>query len=238
MKSNDVLFHKNNHDIKFKLPPLISGTLEEQVDWILSSADIGWIELDINIDINKWQEEAQHATDYYQEYRDDDSKGWSSCCLHGLATDAPYTADNYGYNELTAPYKYTELSTKCPTITKFWKSIFPHNAYTRIRFMKLNAGGYISVHNDGSAKRPIAGILPINIAIIHPEDNEMVIEGKGVVPWKEGKVMLINISKNHAVFNMSKFTRVHMIANLVVENNTEFYNLIVRSYNKQYVNNN
>lgn len=199
---------------------------------------IPWLELDIPFNVDVWKQQALEAEPFYQEYRDSDSDKWSSCCLHGLDIDKIYTADRYGHNEYSAPYTYTELAYRTPVITDFWKNQFPSERYSRIRFMKIEAGGHINWHNDGAIPLdidPLTSILPVNLAITHPSHCEMEIEGHGVVPWKEGKIIMINISKNHAVFNRSSKPRIHMIANLILGNRTkEFCDMLVRCYNKQY----
>ncbi len=209
----------------------------EQARKILSSG-IPWLELDIPFNADVWKQQALEAEPYYQEYRDTYGDKWSSCCLHGLGVDKTYTADNYGYDEFRAPYQYTDLAYKCPVITDFWKNHFPAERYTRIRFMKLDPWGKIDWHSDGSIPEgmdPLQSILPINLAITHPSHCEMEIEGHGVVPWKEGKIIMINISKNHAVFNRSSKSRVHMIANVILGNRTkEFCDMLVRCYTEQY----
>ncbi len=208
-----------------------------QAQQILRSG-IPWLELDIPFDVDVWKQQALEAENYYQEYRESDSKNWSSCCLHGLAVDKTYTAEQYGHSEYQAPYQYTELAYRCPIITDFWKNTFPAERYTRIRFMKVGAGGMINWHNDGSIPEdidPLMSILPINLAIIHPKSCDMEIQGHGIVPWKEGKIMMLNISKNHAVFNRSSKDRIHMIANIIVGNRVEeFCDMLIRCYNKQY----
>jgi hypothetical protein len=209
----------------------------EQARKILRSG-IPWLELDIPFNVDVWKQQALEAEPYYQEYRDSESDKWSSCCLHGLGIDKTRTADNYGHDEYHAPYAYTDLAYKTPIITDFWKNQFPAERYTRIRFMKVDAGGYINWHNDGTIPEgidPLLSILPINLAIAHPNNCEMEIESHGVVPWKEGKIIMINISKNHAVFNRSSKPRIHMIANVILGNRTkEFCDMLVRCYNKQY----
>jgi aspartyl/asparaginyl beta-hydroxylase (cupin superfamily) len=104
--------------------------------------------------------------------------------------------------------------------------------------MRVAAGGSINWHNDGQLPEgidPLISILPINVAVIHPQNCEMEIEGHGVVPWTEGKIIMLNISKNHAVFNRSGKDRIHMIANIILGNRKkEFAEMLVRCYNKQY----
>jgi len=211
--------------------------ITEQAIRILRQLDIPWLELDIPFNVDVWKQQALEAEPFYQEYRDSASEGWSSCCLHGLGIDKTYTADNYGYDEYCAPYQYTDLAYKCPIITDFWKNQFPAERYTRIRFMRLAPGGHIDWHNDGQLPNgvdPLDSILPINLAISHPMLCDMEIEDKRV-PWSEGKMFMLNISKDHAVFNRSGKPRVHMIANVILGNRTkEFCEMLVRCYNKQY----
>lgn len=208
----------------------------EQARKILGSG-IPWLELDLTFPIDAWKQQSLEAEPYYQEYRDSASEGWASCCLHGLAVDKTYTADNYGYDEYHAPYQYTDLAYKVPLITDFWKNQFPAERYTRIRFMRIAPGGHIDWHNDGQLPEgidPLVSILPINIAIKHPANCTMQIEDK-IVPWEDGKVFMLNISKNHAVVNHSSKPRIHMIANIILGNRTkEFCEMLVRCYTKQY----
>ena len=209
----------------------------EQARTILKNTSIPWLELDLKFNVDVWKQQALEAEQYYTEYRDSASSLWSSCCLHGLGIDKTYTANNYGYDEFTAPYQYTDLSIKTPVITNFWKNEFPAERYTRIRFMKIDAGGYIDYHNDGTLPEgidPLDSILPINLAISHPVNCTMELDGK-IVPWTEGKIFLLNISKDHAVFNHSSKSRVHMIANIILGNRKEeFCEMLVRCYNKHY----
>jgi hypothetical protein len=199
---------------------------------------IPWLELDIPFNADVWKQQALEADLFYQEYRETGSDKWSSCCLHGLGVDKIYTADNYGHDEYHAPYSYTDLAYKCPVITDFWKHQFPAERYTRIRFMKIGPWGKIDWHNDGDIPPnidPLDSILPINLAINHPVNCEMEIDGHGVVPWSDGKIIMLNISKNHAVFNRSSKPRVHMIANIILGNRKqEFCDMLIRCYNKQY----
>jgi len=209
----------------------------EQARTILKNTSIPWLELDLKFNVDVWKQQALEAEQYYTEYRDSASSLWSSCRLHGLGIDKTYTANNYGYDEFTAPYQYTDLSIKTPVITNFWKNEFPAERYTRIRFMKIDAGGYIDYHNDGTLPEgidPLDSILPINLAISHPVNCTMELDGK-IVPWTEGKIFLLNISKDHAVFNHSSKSRVHMIANIILGNRKEeFCEMLVRCYNKHY----
>lgn len=208
----------------------------EQARKILRSG-IPWLELDLEFNADVWRQQALEAEQFYQEYRESYGTGWESCSLHGLGVDKIHTADNYGYDEYHAPYQYTDLAYKCPVITDFWKNQFPAERYTRIRFMKLKPWGCINWHDDGKLPEdidPLLSILPINLAISHPSNCEMIV-GDKVVPWSNGKIIMINISERHAVFNRSSKDRIHMIANVILGNQTkEFCDMLVRCYTKQY----
>jgi hypothetical protein len=209
----------------------------DQARSILTNNDLHWVELDLNFDVATWKQESQSVDLHYQEYRESESTGWASCCLHGLDYDKPYVANHYGYDEYTAPYKFTSLAKGAPTITDFWKNQFPAEKYTRLRFMKVAPGGRIGWHNDGQLPEgmdPLDAILPINVAITHPSNCTMQIENK-IVPWEDGKSFLLNIRKDHAVVNHSSKSRIHMIANVIVGNRkVDFAEMIVRCYKKQY----
>jgi hypothetical protein len=103
--------------------------------------------------------------------------------------------------------------------------------------MKLKPWGSINWHDDGKLPEgidPLLSILPINLAISHPSNCEMLINDN-VVPWANGKIIMINISERHAVFNRSSKDRIHMIANVILGNQTkEFCDMLVRCYTKQY----
>ena len=162
--------------------------------------------------------------------------GWRSCCIHGISVEHTGT-------DLDAPlesYHWTELSMLTPTITNFWKSI-PAERFARLRFMELAPGGHIAPHNDspnGVSNTDfdmMDHIIPINVAIIHPDDCYMTLNGHGTVPFSEGKAIIVNITNTHSVVNNSAGPRMHMIAHCVIGNKKkEFAELVVRSYNKQY----
>jgi hypothetical protein len=64
----------------------------------------------------------------------------------------------------------------------------------------------------------------------------MVLEGYGVVPFKEGKAFLINIRNYHSVINFSNESRIHVIGHShgYGSKKQQFVDLIARSYEKQY----
>lgn len=234
MDSVNTTFYNQNKNKRFFLDRLPSGTIEEQASWIMQQKDIGWLELNTVHPI-----ESNDIT-YYPHRGHESHNGWSSVCLHGLGKDKTSTAPTYGYDEFSAPYKFTDISKYFPETVKYWKN-FPAEKFTRIRFMKLKAGGSISVHNDNYENipedfNPLDGILPINVAVIHPTNCEMIIENCGCVPFRPGKVFLINVAKNHMVVNNSGEDRIHLIANIILgDSKLEFCKLLVDSYERNRI---
>ena len=235
-------FYNKNKHVSWTMPeiPLHLSTDYEIAKWILNESSIGWIELDIKFDIHEWKKESQAAK--FVDHRGSDHPGWNSACIHGIDVDKTGAWTNYGYtDEKDVPYKWTSLSEYTPTIKKFWEA-FPYEKYRRIRFMELEPGGWISPHSDAPGKLPgeesidiLEFGVPINLAIVHPADCHMTLDGYGCIPWKEGKAFMINIRNYHSVINFSMASRIHLIAHGIPgDRKKEFVELIVRSYRKQY----
>lgn len=239
-------FFEKNKDIKW-FPPAIPDKLTtdyEIANWAMNNLDIGWIDLDLNIDIDAWKEESKVANKYFVDHRGEDHPGWNSCCIHGIDIDKTGSWNCYGYTvESEVPYRWTELSNQTPVIKKFWQEDVPVEKYRRIRFMELEPKGFISPHSDAPGQlngelinaNALEHGAPMNIAIIHPENCYMVLDGFGIVPFKEGKAFIINIRHYHSVINFSDQQRVHMIGHGWYGNKiNDFCKLIARSYRKQY----
>lgn len=210
-------------------------------DWLLNKSDFGWLELDIDFDLDAWKKETAAAK--FVNHRGNEHPGWNSCCIHGIDVDKTGAWINYGNwaSEDEVPYKWTSISDQTPNIKKFWED-FPYERYRRIRFMELEPYGRINPHSDAPGRLPgEIGIdmldfgVPVNIAITHPEGCEMDLKGHGVIPFEEGKAFIINIRNVHSVFNNSKQQRIHLIAHGIPGKCKEdFIELIARSYRKQY----
>lgn len=212
----------------------------EIADWLLNKSNFGWLELDIQFDLDAWKKETSAAK--FVDHRGDEHPGWNSSCIHGIDVDKTGAWTNYGYTkEEDVPYKWTSISDHTPNIKKFWES-FPYERYRRIRFMELEPGGKISPHSDAPGKLPGESDIdmldfgvPINVAIIHPDNCHMTLEGHGTVPFKEGKAFIINIRNVHSFVNKSNRSRIHLIAHGIPGNRkNDFVELIARSYKKQY----
>lgn len=235
-------FYNTNKDCKWTVEPIPAHltSVVDKAQWILNSANFGWIELDVDINVSKWQEESKYAV--YTKHRGEDHPGWNSCCIHGIDYDKTGAWTNYGYSkEEDVPYDWTSVSDQTPTIKDFWTNTFPSDNYRRIRFMKLEPNGYVAPHSDMPGKLPgeqgmdmLDFGVPVNIAVIHPSDCYMTLEGFGVVPFKEGKAFIINIRHYHSVINMSSTDRIHVIGHSYGygSKKEEFAELLVRSYEK------
>ena len=238
---NALDLYNANKDINRKMPtaPKEAVTDYDIANWLLNKSDFGWLELDVEIPLDLWKQEARSAE--YVDHRGKDHPGWNSSCIHGIDVDKTGAWTNYGYTrEEDVPYQWTSISQHTPSIKRFWEQ-FPYERYRRIRFMELEPGGKISPHSDAPGRLPgeqdldmLEFGVPINVAIMHPEDCHMTLEGHGTVPFQEGKAFIINIRNVHSFVNNSSSNRIHLIAHGVPGNRKEeFVELIARSYRKQ-----
>ena len=103
--------------------------------------------------------------------------------------------------------------------------------------MKLEAHGQIEWHDDHPKYELPEDLcdylIPINVALVNPALCYMEVKDHGLVPWRNGKVYLINILKKHRVQNNSNSSRIHMIAQAHIGNKrNEFNELLDRSLKK------
>lgn len=159
----------------------------------------------------------------------EESRGWKSICLHGLSNEMTEGASRYGFKcEAEAPYDWTSAAESCPTTTAFFKYIFPHTKYNRLRFMYLEPGGYITPHEDVVNEPP--HFTAINIALNQPENcfflmgHELESSHKrwGLVPFKSGgDAFWLDLRNYHSVVNLSDMIRVHIIVHSYLDPNSE-----------------
>jgi len=193
-----------------------------------------WLELDLEFPFREMHEEAKAVRDLFVSHRYDDSaganthKGWNSLCIHGISSQYTNHYTSYGYksNEET-PYKWTEISERCPITTKFLKETYPIEEFYRVRFMLLEAGGYILPHVD--MEKNI--LSPVNLALNTPKECIFKMENDGIVPLETGKMVMLNVSNTHAIWNKSSEDRYHMIIH--GKQNEAFRALGKKSYEKR-----
>jgi len=238
-----IKFYNQHRNAVLEPKPLPDYSLEDQTKWIISGHGYQYLELDCLFNTKGWLSDSKLAEPYYVAHRDESTgegthRGWSSCVLHGIDVDKTNVWQTYGY-EKEPNYNWTSLGNKAKKIKLFFKSVFPAETYARIRFMKLEAGGYISPHNDYSpfvtSENLFDWPIPVNIAIDHPDECHMTIKDSGVVPFKSGKMIMCNIFNDHSVVNNSEKDRIHLIAHCYLGNRKkEYCELIVDSYRKQH----
>ena len=234
-----INFFEENSIFKPSFPkiPKELVTDEEIAIWVFKQ-DIPYIELDLQFEVSQWLAESKLAEPYLVNHRESQPhKGWKSCCIHGIDVDKTGIWNCYADEEPV--YRWTKLSELTPTIKQFWQQ-FPFESFARIRFMQVEAGGYIYPHHDTPPNYDrnsgvLNHLVPINIAIDHPTDCYMTLKDHGIVPWQNGNVKLVNITNYHSVINFSDRPRMHLIAHGIVGNRfNEFSTLIADSYKKQY----
>lgn len=184
----------------------------EKVSWIQNDvfdSGLPWLELifPFNIPYSEMLEEARKLKNKMVSHRNNDGNKWRSISIHGLAADITNNHKNYGWTDETAPYLWTEICQECPVTYHFFKEIFKYDKYYRIRFMLLEAGGYIEPHIDNNIGRMTA----INMSLNMPKDCIFRMKGFGDVPFKDGNTFLMNVGNEHALINESSEDRYHII---------------------------
>jgi hypothetical protein len=202
-------------------------------DWVMNRSDWPWLFLDLQVPYEEMLEEAKALESEFVPHRRYDEgagyghRGWKSICVHGLSATQTENYSAYGHASLdSAPYKWTEIADQCPITVKFLKETFPFERYYRVRFMWLEPRGYIAPHRDQKE----SGFFPCNIALNQPKGCEFGMQGRGLLPIKEGSVFLPNISNLHFVQNESQEVRIHLIIHGVAGREFSRYEeLILRS---------
>jgi hypothetical protein len=190
----------------------------ENLDWFIFNSGLPWLRLDINVPYKDIYKEALDVSNLFLEYRESSNKGWKGICIHGVTEEHIY--DYTAYNEFmrldqkNIPYKFTNISKKCPVTTNFLKTAFFRTNFFRVRFMLLEPGGFIEPHVD----MPKKTLAPINIAINNPEKCVFKMKGYGFVPFVPGAAFMLDTSNEHAVYNGSQEPRIHMIVHCDYEN--------------------
>lgn len=198
-------YYNNVKNIKWNPNEIPSNVFES--DWPYSF-------IDFDHDFDKMLDEIHHLeSTYFVKHRNKDKlnsyfhEGWNAVTIHGIDPSKTENYDRYGYStEEEANYHWTEVCESIPTITEFVKSL-NYNKYGRVRIMKLEAGGYIMPHTDGKGR--IFG--PFNIAINNPNNCDFMFKEKGIVPFKKGRGVFLDLGMEHAVWNNSNEDRYHLI---------------------------
>lgn len=145
--------------------------------------------------------------------------GWQSVTLHGIDKHKTEHYTRYGFSSLEeANYQWTDVCELVPNLYQFLKNL-PFKQFDRVRIMRLAPGGFIMPHSDGPGRI----FSPLNIAINQPAECYFVFEGAGIVPFKAGTGMVLDVARKHAVINFSNEVRYHVIVH--GHYNNQFYKL-------------
>ena len=192
-------------------------------EWIINESAIGYLPLLVDIPHEAILNEIANMEHLFVKHRQNENHvGWSSFCIHGVSYDA--TSEDNG--SLTWTKEALELM---PNTVEFFKNNWFGNEFMRLRVMKLDPGGYITLHRDND---PPGRLGAVNIAVTQPEGNSFVMENYGIVPFKTGSAIMLNISNRHAVINESSEVRYHIIAHHKKVTNA-FKEKVIESYNKE-----
>lgn len=170
------------------------------------------LKLNLPIPYQEILAEARSIRDMFIKYRtgEYDHQGWHSVSLYGLSHDKPASYDAYGFDngeEAAKNFIWTKAADRCPITINWLKTVFPTNRFARVRFMLLEAGGYIAPHIDA----PIPHIEPVNIALSNPNGCDWVWGDGSILKFSPGDVYAMNVGFEHSVRNNSNEDRYHMI---------------------------
>lgn len=220
-------FIKNNESKRFtNYPDLPAGPDWKKSNWILWESKLPWLKLNIVAPFKEMLEEAISLRHRFVEHRSNNSKGWSSLSIHGIGAEITGTPESHGLSS-DSKFDWTEVAQQCPVTVDYFKNHFPFREYKRLRFMLLEAGGYIEPHSDNQQNSLATAV---NISLNNPDDCRMITE-YGVVPFENtGSVFSFNNHYQHCVVNDSSQDRYHIIVHGIWKS-PEWDQLVIDSYN-------
>ena len=175
-------------------------------------SDARCLDLGIQFPHLEMLEEARSLRDRYVLHRSDDSKGWQSLVIHGMGANKTGSWQGYGIKDAkqaSEMVQWTEISELCPVTTDYFKNQFPCEKYGRVRFMLLEAGGYIDFHKD--SRIPI--VDNISFVLNYPKGCEWKWEdGHPGIDFIPGHAYALNIYYAHGIWNNSDEDRYFIIA--------------------------
>ena len=176
--------------------------------------DVKYLKLDIPVPYLDMLKEAQALKDRFSDHRGSECHiGWKSLSLYGLDENRHENWDYYGYAsaaEAAKDFKWTEAAKQCPATLEFLTNVFPCKKYGRVRFMLVEAGGYIGMHND--SKSGIRLTENINIPLNNPKKCLWHWgDGSPDLYMEPGGAYAMNISYDHSITNKSNEDRYHLI---------------------------
>jgi len=169
--------------------------------------------LDIPVPYQAMLAEAQRLKHRFTDHRGDESRGWKSLAIHGLDESRHENWSNYGYAsaaEAAKDFVWTQAAKECPVTMNFLLNTFPSAKYGRVRFMLVEAGGYIGMHNDSKSGTYLTE--NINIPLNNPKECMWHWgDGSPSLYMEPGKPYAMNIAFDHMITNDSNKDRFHII---------------------------
>jgi hypothetical protein len=200
----------------------------------LESSDLS-LKLDITVPYQDMLIEAKQLREFFIPYHQGNDyrhSGWHSLPLHGLGDDKTLAWRGYGYTDGFLAAKdmhWTSWADKCPVTVDWLKTVFPSQFYGRVRFMLLEAGGFIAPHHDG----PDSYLEAVNVALNNPP-NCVWRWDNSILEFNPGDAIAVNISNTHEICNNSNEDRYHMIIHHY-DSTTDWKELMIRSMEKENV---
>jgi hypothetical protein len=171
-----------------------------------------YLDLDVVFPYEQMLEEAIALRHKFVEHRSDTSAGWFGLVLHGLDEHKTGAWKDYGITDsktASEQMHWTEAASLAPTTKDYFVNQFPCKKYSRVRFMLLEAGGYIGFHSD--SKGPI--IDNISFVLNSPEGFEWCWQdGSPNLEMIPGHAYAMNIHYHHGLWNKSNKDRYFIIA--------------------------
>lgn len=179
-------------------------------EYLVSNAKC--LKLNIEVPYEEMAKEAAALRDKFIPYRSSyKTSGWHSLPIVGKSSKDPYAWNQYkeysNARDAAFDMHFTEIADHCPVTVNWLKTIYPSNSYGRVRFMLLEAGGYIEPHRD--TEHSILGA--VNVALTHPKECIWNWGDGSTMQFEPGDAYAMNISYEHSVINNSNEDRYHLI---------------------------
>lgn len=194
------------------------------------------MKLDITVPYEEMLSEAKRLRDFFIPYHqgsDYRHEGWHSLPLHGLGDDKIKAWRAYGYlngHDAAEAMDWTRWANYCPITIQWLQESFPSKKYGRVRFMLLEAGGFIAPHHDGNDSY----LEAVNVSLNNPDGCAWYWKDGTTVDFTEGNVVAVNISYEHEIRNNSNEDRYHMIIHHY-DSTPSWKNLMTQSMEKENV---
>ena len=183
------------------------------IDWIRTQTGLPWLMLDFKCPWESILPEVEQMTEWVP-YRKSDGIGWSSLALYGI--DGDHT--NVYHTDNDVKYDWTSIADKCPVTKNFLQNNAGIKSQRRTRFMKIDPGGSIFLHNDRDdpvipLEQQMKQLGVLHFSIQHPEGCDFTMPHWGNIPIKNGSTWFFSNVWDHTVTNNGDKPRYHIICN-------------------------